>query len=208
MKNLFLGSFLPVLHVFFNSVKNVVVAIEQKNLDSEIHHYCVNNEIDFYIVENLEDLFSINNDSSYDTVLIAGCGIILNDKFISKCNKIYNFHPGDVHTCRGRHPLPAAIKRGDKKMAISVHQILDEKIDKGPLFAQVFFAINYNESYKENEKRLLSCLSFLTKQLLEVLLVSKSFPTWEWQPAENSYLKRLDSKELNSIFEAKKIKDI
>lgn len=207
MNNLFIGSYLPVLSVLYKESRELSVVIEKKNINSEITEFCKNNKINYHFVELESDIDTWIDNKSFDNVIVASFGLILSSKFLKKCKNVFNFHPGDVHSCRGRHPLPAAIKRGDKKIAVSVHEIDSEEIDRGRLFAQYFVALDYESSYQENYDRLLNSLTFLAEQLCSYLSNNKRPPLWEWEPNENSYLSKLEKNELEHLMSLRKAKD-
>jgi methionyl-tRNA formyltransferase len=206
MKNLFCGDYLNVLKVMCAKTGVDLVVIEEKNKGKDVHLFSIENEIEFQFVKVSEDLQFLRNDS-WGIVFVASFGLLFNKKFIAKCQAIYNFHPGNIFNCRGRHPLPSAIKRKDSNIAISVHLISDEGIDSGPLFAQYFIALDYSKAYNWNYKRILKSLGFLANELCDCIK-DGSVPLWHWIPTKESYQRKLSSGELELILSAEKLEDI
>jgi methionyl-tRNA formyltransferase len=163
VSNLFIGDYVEVLKVMSKRIGVDFVLIERKNINSEVHHYCIEKNIQYELVDNASDLNKFIK--RWNVVFVASFGLLLKSDFINSCQIIFNFHPGNVFNCRGRHPLPVAIKRGDQSVAVSIHLIDSESIDLGALFSQYFIALDYESSYAYNYKRLLKSLSFLTEQL-------------------------------------------
>jgi methionyl-tRNA formyltransferase len=207
MNNLFIGDYLPVLEVFYKKIPCVFAIIEKKNINSPVFIFCKNNNIPLEIIETTMDLKNFIHEKYFNNVIVASFGLILPYFFLDKCKRVFNFHPGDVYTNRGRHPLPNAIKRLDSKIAISVHEIDSEKIDKGRLFAQYFIALDRESSYECNYSRLLKILSFLTEELCLHLSLDREIPLWNWSPEKNSYLERVKHRELESLISLGKVKD-
>ena len=85
-------------------------------------------KINVTLIKSHQDLTKINSSIS-NLGISYGFGIIFKNKFIKKYKEgIWNIHPGDLPTYRGRHPITAAFLNDEKKIGISVHRV-DEKID-------------------------------------------------------------------------------
>lgn len=202
-----MGDFIQVLEVVHKHLHTLTVVIEKKNSDSLVTDYCKRNLIPYEIVETEGDVNELVTENYFENVIVASFGIILSEEFLKRCRRVFNFHPGDVYTCRGRHPLPAAIKRGDSKVAISVHQIDSQEIDKGKLFSQYFIALDYEKSYHDNSARLLRGLTILAEDLCTYLTLNELPPLWEWTPHDKSYLKKLEATEFDRLLTVKQIKE-
>ncbi len=210
MKTVFIGNFVSVLKVVHSETNLNEVIVEKNNFSDEFQMFCTDKKIKVYEVENLSDIERhLINKNYLDVVcFVASFGIIFSMKIINSFKKIVNFHPGDVFTCRGRHPLPFAIKKRLPMMAITAHYIDSEKIDCGPIIAQQFIPIDYNSDYKYNEKILLSTLEYFSHSV--ILLMENQFVVkYDWSfNFKSKYNKKLLPHELDEIFNAKKLEDI
>ena len=205
MINLFLGTYINVLRVMMRYHDDINVIIEAKNANSEIHKFCIHHDLQFYFVENQQDLEQLVLNRKINLVFVASFGLILNNDIIERCHEIYNFHPGDLYEFRGRHPLPSAILSGAEKMALSVHKIDNEKIDSGPIHAQIFLKIDYEKSYLENHERLQEALPFLAESICNAINEGREVPCWDWQIPPDSYKSRLDAETLSQIMNAENL---
>jgi methionyl-tRNA formyltransferase len=207
MKNLFCGDYIQVLESMHNTIGVQRAIIEKKNINNPVKQFCENHKIPYQIIESSDNIRTMTHPDKWDNVIIASFGVLLKHDFIEKCDAIYNFHPGNVINCRGRHPLPSAIKRGDRNIALSIHKITDEKIDRGPLVSQFHMALNYKDNYESNYKRLLQSLNFLSQDLFN-MISSGIVPTWDWTPDNKSYLPSLTREELEKIIHADTLEKI
>ena len=107
-----------------------------------------------------------NDIGHIDMTIVASFGLILKSRFIKKNRFIINFHPGDLPYCRGRHPLPCAIKHSHDFMGVAARLIEDEKIDAGPICCKILVPINYDKDYKYNENILLGFLPLLVDKIM------------------------------------------
>lgn len=83
-----------------------------------------------------------------------GFGIIFDKDNIKKYDHgIWNIHPGDLPSYRGRHPITAAFLNDEKKIGTSIHSIND-KIDMGFLLAKTYVNRNYSDDENSIKKKI------------------------------------------------------
>ena len=208
--NIFMGHFDIVLEeLILQGITIDEVIVENKSSNHKVIQFCQQRKIPFHIINSYEDL--VKNFSKFekkvDYCFVASFGKILKMDIIDKCNFIINFHPGDVFTCRGRHPLPSAILHNYAEMGITVHLIKDENIDAGPILYRLLMPIDYNSSYKNNENRLMRALRHITSLVAEDIKNGKII-TLNWDVKKSIYFKPLENEILSEIIKANSLKDI
>ena len=119
--------------------------------------------INTILIKSHQDLLKKNSSIS-NLGISYGFGIIFKDKFIKKYKEgIWNIHPGDLPTYRGRHPITAAFLNNEKKIGLSVH-LINQKIDQGFLLAKYFVNRTYQDDEISIKKKLLKNLIRLLKK--------------------------------------------
>ena len=200
--SIFIGHFFEALQAIHAHTDLAAVIGEKGEISESIKAFCMENNLPLTIVENSDELtffFQKRPELHGRTLFSAGCGILFSQKVIDSCSLVVNFHPGDIFTCRGKHPLPFAILKKLPLMAMTAHVIDSEKIDAGPLIAQIFLPIDYTASYAANEKTLLDSLSGFVTSVI-ALLVRGTFRAWDWYGVSPSpYNTRLDPAALARI---------
>lgn len=141
-------------------------------------------------------------------LVMASFGRLLRRSTIEAIDTIVNFHPGIIQTCRGRHPLPCAILRGDPLMGITCHQVDSEAVDAGPIVAQVQLAIDYDADYAANDARLRAALPGLARLVFTQYAQLGRCVGACWRPAPGSYLSALDESTLKHVFTVKRLREL
>lgn len=141
-------------------------------------------------------------------LVMASFGRLLREATIEVVATILNFHPGIIQTCRGRHPLPSAILRGDPFMGITCHQVDSEAVDSGPIVAQVQLAVDYDADYAANDARLRAALPGLADLVLSQYGQHRGVVGVPWRPAPGTYLPALDEAALRDLMSAARLSDI
>lgn len=203
-----MGHFLSALREIHKHAAPSLVITEDKPSANEVVDYCVKNNIPYAKVKTFSDI-SVATEAfeSIDLTVVASFGLILKNEYIRKNRYIVNFHPGDIPACRGRHPLPCAIKYRHEFMGITAHLIQNEKIDAGPICHKVLLPIDYTDSYKGNEKRLLSVLPMMVEKIISEFLRTDGL-TAVAVKSDGNYYRPLTGEELDRIFNAKTLGDI
>ena len=196
----FFGSYLVVLKNLVDKLRVALVVVERGKVDPELISFCRENQLCILEINSLDELPGEQDFLSCIGV-VASFGLIFKQRHLDRFAALYNFHPGCVYSNRGRHPLPSAILRGNSTMAISLHRIIDEKIDCGGLLLRVELPISYADSYGSNYSRLLSALPYMTSYLVNCLSVG-DVPELNLIEQENSYFPPLPRDVLKSIIEA------
>ena len=207
--NVFMGHCEIVLEELCNNKILIDIAIvEDHPLNFKVVKFCKNRGIPFYIIKNSKDIGKVL--SKYENLefcFVAIFGRILKSNVIKKFKYIINFHPGDVFKFRGRHPLHLAILHNYPEMGITVHLIEDESIDAGPILYRLLMPIDYDASYKFNEKRLLNALRYLAYLVANDIKQGKII-SYRWNVEQSTYFKPLEREVLRKIVEAKRLRDI
>ena len=208
--NVFMGQSEAVLEELWNNgIPIDIVITEDKPSNSKVVEFCKKQNIPVYIIKNYKDIKKLLHEyENLEHCFVASFGIILKSDTIKKFKKyIINFHAGDVFKCRGRHPLPASILHNYPEMGITVHLIEDEKIDAGPILYRLLMPIDYDASYKANEKRLSNGLRCLASLVANDIKQDK-IVTYRWNVEESIYFKPLERDILKKIIESKRLRDI
>ena len=61
---------------------------------------------------------------------------IIHEPFIGRCDRILNLHNSPLPKYRGVSPINWALKNGEEKHGVTIHEITP-RIDDGPVLAQV-----------------------------------------------------------------------
>lgn len=197
----FFGSYLQVLKTLTTYNQVQLVVLETRCNEGAIKNFCREQGIRWVEIKELDELAGVLDVASEPLGVVASFGLLFKKRHIAWFKSLFNFHPGCIRTNRGRHPLPNAIRNGFKSMSITVHQIIDERIDAGRFVSRIEFSIDYASTYRENCSRLLSALDFLTKDLCAGF-DRGVVPSFEFIPARGSYFKALTPGALTRITEA------
>jgi len=204
---IYAGNYIEVLQSFHETLGVSIAISEKRNVDSAIVEYCSSNGITLFLAENSAHLDEYL-DSLADNIklcLVASFGLLLKNSFIQKTDWTVNIHPGDLKTCRGRHPLPFAILKGLPLMTLTAHLIEDEKIDNGPVLAELSIPIDYSKSYSSNDANLRSNLSFITNLILSQIKEKGELHTATIDLKNAPYNKRLDADTLNEVMNSENL---
>jgi methionyl-tRNA formyltransferase len=198
---IFFGIYLSVLATIADKLHVKLVVIETKKNSAEIKKFCDSNNLKWIEISSLDELSNEAATWHKPIGIVASFGLLFKSRHIDWFAAVFNFHPGCIYTNRGRHPLPNAICRGHRTMAISVHEITDEQIDAGRFIAKIDFPIDYERDYQKNCDRLLSALPFLTQDLCDRIAEGR-IPSFELQAENEAYFAPLNFEELSHIMNA------
>ena len=143
-----------------------------------------------------------------ELLVMASFGRLLDASTVHAIGTVLNFHPGIIQTCRGRHPLPSAILRGDSMMGVTCHVVDSAAIDAGPIVAQIQMPIDYGASYAENDARLRRSLRGLVRTVLGEYSQTGRVVALPWTPAKGTYLPPVDGEVFCRLFAAKQLADL
>lgn len=204
--NIYIGNYIEVLSSF-NKVAGVDTVIsEKRNVADEIVAYCEENGLSLFLAESGEHLHQyLNTVEKCDLCIVASFGLIIRKHFIKKADWLVNLHPGSLFTSRGRHPLPFAIKKGLPLMTLTAHLIEDEKIDHGPLVAEINVPIDYEKPYQYNDQKLRGCLPFLTQFVVHQHQHENRILSSTIDLTDSLYNNRLEGNELEEMMSAKNL---
>lgn len=208
MMNLYIGNYIEVLETFHSDLKVHLVIAEKRKVDERILRYCEVQDIQIEFVETPEDIIKIGAQIKSATLcIVASFGLLLKNDFLERIKWVVNIHPGNLRNCRGRHPLPFAIKKGLKFMTLTAHLIESEKFDSGPIIAEVDLPIDYDSSYKVNDRRLRECLPFMTDFIIRQVRDSGRIISSDVNLSTSKYNKRLSLDELEAMMNSKSLKN-
>jgi len=87
------------------------------------------------------DIEGVHDESwRVDLAMSVFYGHIIRPWFIAKCERIWNLHNGPLPRYRGVSPINWALKNGERKHGVTIHEITSG-IDDGPIIAQVEYSI-------------------------------------------------------------------
>jgi methionyl-tRNA formyltransferase len=208
LSSVFMGHFIGALKAVGRLTDLAAVIGEEGKTPTAVQDYCARRSLPLHYVTDsveLSTLFKKRKELRGRTFFSAGCGLLFPQAVIDVCVQVVNFHPGDLFTCRGKHPLPFAILKKLSQMCISAHCIDSEKIDAGPLIARFFMPIDYSTSYAANERILLSALPGFVASVI-VLLHAADFKAWSWRNEVTAlYNKKLEPDILARVLNSKHI---
>jgi methionyl-tRNA formyltransferase len=205
--NIFLGTYWEVLEIAHKLVGIGVVVIEDKPTSQGTADCAARLGVPLVTVgrgQPLADRFP----PAAGLVLSAGFGRLFKTPVLARCATVLNFHPGLVETCRGRHTLPVNARRGDAFMGITCHRIDDERIDAGPVIAQVRLPIDYDANFDVNHARLRRFLAPLAEGVLADYRATGRFTALPWDAGPDSYHPPLSPEELETVLTARRLADI
>lgn len=76
----------------------------------------------------------------FDLVFSVFYNKIIKSDFIARCRRILNLHNGPLPRYRGVSPINWALKNGETKHGVTIHEITPG-IDDGPIIAQIDYSI-------------------------------------------------------------------
>ena len=158
----------------YTNDKNIINIIKPQfkvqNIFSE-HNY-ISKKFKIKVISNYKSLNKIKNTKA-DFAISYGFGLIFKEKNIKKYKYgIWNIHPGDLPSFRGRHPITAAFLKNKKKIGISIHQI-DQRIDRGYLLSKSFVKRNFTDDEAIIKKKMLKKLPILISKAKRNFILDK-----------------------------------
>ncbi len=169
MKIVFFGSsgyVLPIIEELKKNFEIELIITTEKELEDPIIAYCKKNQLPYLSTKNLSDQdtkYKILNTKS-ELAVLADFGLILPDVILNKFAKgILNIHPSLLPKYRGPTPVQNAILNNEKETGVSIIK-LDDKVDHGPILAQVKEEIKSSDTAQSLYKRLFQIGSDLLYQ--------------------------------------------
>jgi methionyl-tRNA formyltransferase len=197
---IFMGHFVIALEEICKREKPDLVIVEDKPCSSEVVKFCDSHGVVYKKVRSFLDILCITSIyENIDLTVVSSFGLILRKAYIQKNKYIVNFHPGDIPNCRGRHPLPAAIKNKHEFMGITAHLITDEQIDYGRICRKILIPIDYTRNYEYNADRLVKLLPMMVSSIMEEF-VSSGGIVGVCVKSIGNYYPPLSKEELDKIF--------
>ena len=103
---------------------------------------------------------------------------------------IANFHPSPLPKYKGPSPIEWQLKRQERKVGMTAH-LVDAGIDTGPIIAQDYFCVNYQNDYNEFLDQFNDYFSsFIATMAKKLLNETKPMSTEENSPG--NYLPRIN----------------
>lgn len=178
MKVVFFGSsnyVLPVIEMLKKNFEIELVITTEKELKDPIVAYCKKNQLSYLSTNNLsgqDTKYKILNTKS-ELAVLADFGLILPNEVLNKFVKgILNIHPSLLPRYRGPTPVQSAILNNEKETGVSIIK-LDNKVDHGPIIAQVKEEIESNDTAQSLYERLFQIGSDLLYQNIKQYINNK-----------------------------------
>ncbi len=183
---------------------------EKDKCPKELTGFAEENQVKHAFIETKSDLIEkVFSAPPPSLTIVCSFGIIVPPEIIEYLDrKIINIHSGILPYYRGRHPLPQAVLNRERQGGVSAH-VMNEKIDAGRVVSQRRFPINYQESYRFNEKQMLSLILPVFDEVIEKFKsdeidFSKKIVTGGryYKPLEGRIIKLLlESEKLDTVLE-------
>lgn len=156
---IYLGNSEKVLNCILNSTeyKLVLWICETRKKDSLVQ-YANMNDIDLLSVSTSSELVNILSVTyDVDFAIMFSFGIILKEQIINKCD-VFNFHPGNLASNRGRNPIEWALLLGWDNDDMSLYKVTSECIDCGVLVSKCSVSIYENDTANTMADKMISCI--------------------------------------------------
>jgi len=183
---------------------------EKDKCPKELTDFPIKNQVKYEFIETKSDLIAkVKSVPPPSLTIVCSFGIIVPPEIIEYLDKkIINIHSGILPDYRGRHPLPQAVLNREELGGVSAH-VLNERIDAGRIVSQRRFAIDYEKSYRFNEKQMLSLILPVFDEVIEMFSrdeidFSKHIVTGGkyYKPLEGRIVQLLlESEKLDSVLE-------
>ena len=176
MRILFIGcvqsSYLFLEKLIANK-KNIVGVITKKsssfNSDfCDLSDLCKEHYIDYKYVSNINDLENKEyiREKRVDLILCLGWSQLLDAEVLSLASKCcVGFHPAELPSNRGRHPLIWALALGLEQTASTLF-LMDENADTGKILSQEIVSIDYTDDAETLYKKV---MAVAVVQLIDVV---------------------------------------
>ncbi len=159
MKTVFFGAstfVIPIIEILKKKFDLVLVVTTEKLPTDPVPSYCNKQGIEYISASSLSNP-TFNSQLStlnFQFGILAYFGLLVPNDILSMFTKgILNIHPSLLPKYRGPTPVQTAILNGDKKTGVTIIK-LDEKIDHGPILAQVEEPILANDTAETLYERL------------------------------------------------------
>lgn len=194
--------------IFSQNFANIKYFVFERGKESKVIIDHLNEDQEYFIINKIDDVLKIFCNKDFDLVIVGSFGKIFKKKHINFFDKkIINIHPGLLPEYRGRHPLPQAILNKEKMMGITAH-ILTSKIDCGEIIETKKLKINFEDSYKSNEKRLFSFVPEIFDNIVKMFNINE-IPFYNNQFYEiGNYYKPLQKEILLEVLNSDKLRSV
>lgn len=119
-------------------------------------------------------LLHILNKFKVDYIFLAGYGLLIGKKILSKFPKrIVNIHPSLLPSFKGhKNGIQQALDYGVKVTGVTVH-FIDEQMDRGEIIAQSSVIVNDSDDFTSLDRRISSEGFALTRHVINTIFVNK-----------------------------------
>ena len=147
-------------------------------------------------LKNDEEFFKHFKHLNPDLCIVAAYGKIIPSRYLEvPKHGFLNIHPSLLPKYRGPSPVQAAILNGDKETWVSVI-LIDERMDHGPVLANIKYQISSSKSFTEINKEIWEIGAGFMIQILQKWISGeiKPKPQNENQASYCKLLARIDGK--------------
>ena len=196
---------LPTLELLIKNKFNVIAAYTQppqkskrgqKINPSPIEDFCKKNNIEYFNPSDLNNENELKNFKNLlpEIVIVVAYGQLIPKIYLTlPKHGFLNIHASLLPKWRGAAPIQRAIINGDKKIGISIMQIV-EKLDSGPVLASKEIELKQSDTHGEVEKKLSKIGADLLIEHL-IKLKGDNFKFTDQIHAEATYAKKIDKEE-------------
>ncbi|MDO8461009.1 MAG: methionyl-tRNA formyltransferase [bacterium] len=203
MKIIFFGAsrfVIPIIELLRKKFDLVLVVTTEKLPTDPVLSYCNKHSIQYISASSLSDpilkskiinLPAGKAGLKSNLGILAYFGLILPQDVLNIFPKgILNIHPSLIPKYRGPTPVQTAILNGDKKTGVTIIK-LDEKLDHGPILAQVEEPILANDTAETLHEKLFKIGAQLLNKNIDQYLEGNLKPK-EQEHTKTTYTKSLE----------------
>jgi methionyl-tRNA formyltransferase len=118
----------------------VVPTIPEPSWTDSLVTWADQNDVSYVASGRYGDLAAPDDDWSVDLAVSVTYDRIIAGWFIDKCRQIINIHNSPLPRYRGVSPINWALKNGERKHGVTIHEITPG-IDDGPIVSQLEYSI-------------------------------------------------------------------
>ena len=134
--------------------------------------------------------------------VVAGFSRRIDQATIDRCERIINFHPGDLLCCRGPQPLESALLAGHTQLGVCAHLIDSETMDAGPIVARSLFDVRPERGYQWHHSELQQHIAEVATVVFSTIAGGEPLPTRDWDVEASQWFERPPADELKRLYSA------
>lgn len=140
------------------------ILCDSRKASVAMKNFAESNGIKYIICSTSQQVTKTLSFLHFELIIMYSCSLILATEVIKRY-KVYNFHPGDLHSNRGSTPVNWSLVLGERETKIVLYRLSPVGIDLGEVVSERIINIDDEDNVISLRKKL---ESFIPEMLIEL----------------------------------------